>query len=304
MTSIAGVVSLSCGARTPLDLPGGEGGGSAVTASSASTSHASVASSVVSSSVASTGSGPGCEDPDTLLVYVVTASERLYRFDPPTGAFSLVGNVDCGLPPETTPYSMAVDRHGVAYVLYTDGEIFRVKISDASCEPTEFQAGQSGFFSFGMGFSSNPADGTETLFVAESSFDAPSLGLASIDTATLELDFIGPFSAPLGRSELTGTGDGKLFAYSLDDPGPGGEISELDKDTAAIVSITHVSVGDPQNAFAFASWGGAFYMFTALIEEGTTFVRRYEPDTMTLTNAGSLPSEIVVGAGVSTCAPS
>lgn len=299
----------ACGARTQLGDDGGVGGSALETVASTTVASSTTATTVVSVSSAastsvSTGSSMGCEDPDTLLVYVITEAQHLYRFDPLTGAFTFVGTVECGAPPDVTPYSMAVSRTGVAYVLFTDGEIFRVEISDATCEPTDFEVGQQGFDTFGMGFSSNLDDGTETLFVAESNFDTPSLGLASIDTTTLELDFIGPFSTTLGRSELTGTGDGKLFAFSLSNPGPGGEISEIDKATATVVSQVHIPVGDPQNAFAYASWGGSFYLFTALVNDGTTFVNRFDPGDMSITLVASLNDEIVVGAGVSTCAPS
>jgi len=31
---------------------------------------------------------------------------------------------------------MSVDRHGVAWVVYSDGELFKVAIDDAKCTPT------------------------------------------------------------------------------------------------------------------------------------------------------------------------
>ena len=112
---------------------------------------------------------------------------------------------------------------GVAHIIYNNGQLFRASVEDADCELAMFQPNQMGFQLFGMGYAANDDDFGETLYVAQISFDSPSLGLASIDTDSYELNFIGPFSQNPGNAlELTPTGDGPLWGYFLDVPGPGG----------------------------------------------------------------------------------
>jgi hypothetical protein len=264
---------VACGARSELDLPGPEPADAAA---------------------------PTCEDGGVTFIYVVTEQGHLLSFYPPSGVFSLVGAVHCPVKtPGATPWSMAVDRGGTAYVVFDDGNLYRVSTNDASCEATSFVADQHGFLTFGMGFSADMSDPGETLFVAQSDLTHASQGLATLDTTTLALSFIGPFSSSLGRTELTGTGDGRLFGFSLDVPGPGSHLSEIDKATAQVLSSTPLPVGDVNDAFACAFWGGSFYVFTA---QGATTVTRYDPADQSLHAAGQSP-ETIVGAGVSTCAP-
>jgi hypothetical protein len=59
---------------------------------------------------------------------------------------------------------MSVDRFGTAYVLYNDGNLYRVKVADASCEGTDFEPGQLDS-SPSMGFARDPTK-TDQLFVA------------------------------------------------------------------------------------------------------------------------------------------
>src|SRR5262249_30240567 len=132
------------------------------------------------------------------------------------------------------------------------------------------------------------------------SFNMFSKGLATIDTTTLNLSYVGPYSPALPRAELTGTGDGRLFAFSLDLPGPGSHISEIDKTTAKILSSDALPIANQNDAFAYAVWGGSFYVFSS--PGGASDVTRYDPNTKMLQQVGIHP-ETIVGAGVSTCAP-
>jgi hypothetical protein len=235
-------------------------------------------------------------------VYLVTEQNEIFSFDPDDSSLELHGTLDC---PSNgpTPFSMAVNRTGKAYVLFDDGRLFRVSLADASCDPTEYVPGQLDFNVFGMGFATDQAGPDESLYVAEINPNGPSDGLARIDTDTLELQFIAPFSETFGQKiELTGTGDGRLFGYVLSQPGPGGTLVEIDKQTATIVSSTALDVGPPGSALAFAFWGGDFYIFTTQAGGIGTDVTRYQPGNGSLDPVGAL-STTVVGAGVSTCAP-
>ncbi|NUP06604.1 MAG: hypothetical protein HOW73_11165 [Polyangiaceae bacterium] len=246
------------------------------------------------------GSPPECDPETTQYIYLVTDTTELYSYYPATGAFTLRGFLDC--PSGASPFSMGVDREGTAYVVYNDGNLFRASTLDASCEATDFVPGQEGFITFGMGFALDEPGGKEdSLYVAEITFGEESRGLATIDTDTLELDYIGPFSDNFSdRMEMTSSSDGNLYGYFLNTVGTGGWVVEIDKETATIVDSTFIEAGAGASALAFAWWGGDFYVFTA--SNGLTNVTRFDPDTGAVGLVTTLSGN-VVGAGVSTCAP-
>ncbi len=237
-----------------------------------------------------------CPDAGSTLIYLFTESSELYSFYPPTHAFKKVGDIGC--PSTGTPFSMGVDHQGNAYALFTSGELFHLSTADASCTATPYVPGQLGWQTFGMGYAGLP-DGGEALYVTEADFSGPSQGLGTVDTQTFQLSFVGAFSSPLPRCELTGTGDGRLFAFCIQQSGSGSVLAQIDPATAEVVAQDTLSVGNFQNAFAFAFWGGDFWIFTA---SGTTTVTRYDPQTKALDSVATF-APVVVGAGVSACAP-
>lgn len=247
-----------------------------------------------------------CPDADATVVYLVTSDNELFAFDPPSLATRLVGKLACPAG-SATPFSMAVDRRGLAYVLFTNGELFRVSTATAACAATGYAPGQAGFQTFGMGFSSNGGGPAETLYVVESDFDgATGRGrLGAIDTSTLKLSVVGTIAPPVPRAELTGTGDGRLFAFWGDpDRSQGSHVAQLDKGTAQVLAQSFLpTVGLPRMAFAFAFWGGDFWIFTSRgpFAGAGSDVTRFTPGQPAAL-VTSLPSTIV-GAGVSTCAP-
>jgi hypothetical protein len=228
----------------------------------------------------------------TDLVYTVSSDDVLRTFDPSTRTFGAIGKLDC--PDKGKPYSMAVDRHGVAWVLYTTGHLYNVRIADASCTSTTFAVGQQGFAAFGMGFSSNGnASNDETLFV-------DSRGrLGKIDTDTLKLDVIGTFDKTHTDAELTGTGNGKLFGAFEGTPFVVSEIDKVDATNLSMAPQSDISYAPDDSNFAFAFWGGDFWLF---VGQSTTDVFHYTPSTGVTEKVQSASFQ-VVGAGVSTCAP-
>ncbi len=297
----------SCGARTGLPSPDEGGGGQGTGANGGGGSLPGGGGQGGAGGDGGTGGEggfvPECDPETTQYIYLVTNDGELYSYYPATGAFTFRGFLDCPASFDTSPFSMGVDRQGTAYVVYTDGNLYRVSTLDASCEATDFIPGQAGFFTFGMGFALDEVGGTEDkLFVAEISFNGPSLGLATIDTETLELEYLGPFSEnPSDRIEMTSSSDGNLYGFFLNNVGTGGWVVEIDKTSAAIVESTFIQAGSGPSALAFAWWGGDYYVFTGNDDEGTN-VTRYDPDTGSVNVITSLGS-VVVGAGVSTCAP-
>lgn len=242
-----------------------------------------------------------CPDADATYVYVVSSQYELFSFHPPTLTFRSIGNLVCPAPANETPFSMAVDRKGVAYVVYTDGSLYRVSTATAACVKTPYAPGQLGFETFGMGFASDNGGPAERLFVAENNFGGNAIGLGSIDTTTWKLSFIGAFDPPLPRAELTGTGDGRLFAFWPNRDVPtGSNVAEVNKVDAKVIARTPLPIARREDAFAFAFWGGDFWIFTS--PGGASEVNRFRPSDGTTIQVTTHPSTIV-GAGVSTCAP-
>jgi hypothetical protein len=254
------------------------------------------------------GSFPDAPNPcdgGQTLVYLITQENQLLGFDPASLSTNTIGIVAC--PTMATPFSMAVNRQGIAYSLFGDGTLWRIDTGTAACTPTSFAPDQAGIPTFGMGYVADVGDGGpggdagETLYVDQEMAGGGgiSTGLAWIDTTTMVLNFIGPFSPPVAGMEMTGTADGRLFGSGLVATG-GSQIAEIDRATARIVASTPLSVGQQGDAWAFAFWGGSFWVFTS--PGGTTTVTRFDPMTNQETTATTI-NGTVVGAGVSTCAP-
>ena len=155
-----------------------------------------------------------------------------------------------------------------------------------------------------MGFASDD-DGNDQLFVTHDNSGAGgfSTGLGTINTQSFRLSRIANFNPPIvQRAELTGTGDGRLFAYWPDeDSGQGGAfVAQIDRKTAQVVGANRIDAGRANSAFAFAYWGGDFWIFTSDSPQST--VTQYDLSSNTTRDVTTLGSRIV-GAGVSTCAP-
>ncbi|APR88011.1 hypothetical protein A7982_13360 [Minicystis rosea] len=246
------------------------------------------------------GAAPGCAA-ETQFVYTLTSDNELYRFNPPTLEFTLVGTLDCPTV-FASPYSMAVDRDGQAWSIFTDGNLFRFDTKNAHCTATSFVPGQQGFFTFGMGFSANaPGSTAETLFVSDSAAGSGSTqGLATIDTQTMVLTPVSGYDKVSARAEMTGTGDARLYGAFEGSPYV---VAEIEKSSAHILSQapqSAINYAPGSSNFAFAFWGGDFWLF---VGPGTsTDVFRYRPSDNTTTKMTTVP-QIIVGAGVSTCAP-
>jgi hypothetical protein len=246
-----------------------------------------------------------CPDADATLVYVITDAYELFSFYPPDGAFKKIGNIVCpATSAEDTPFSMAVDRKGVAFVLFNSGELFRVSTLTAACVGTSFKVGQNNFQTFGMGYATLGGGPAERLFIAGDGQNFASDGLGFIDTSSFVLSSIGNFIPNIQRAELTGTGDGRLFAFYTKGTGvgTGSFIGEIDKGNAAVTAEQPFPNLDQGRGWAFAFWGGDFFMFTAPGQTSSQ-VTRFRPANGSVTQVATLPS-VIVGAGVSTCAPS
>ncbi len=233
-----------------------------------------------------------CPDAGDTLVYVLGAKNELYSFFPPTLTFKPIGTISCTT--KSTPNSMAVTRSGIAFTNFLDGELFEISTANAACKATPYVPNQQGWTTYGMGYA-GLADGGEELYVAGNG-GTFSLGLGTIDTTAFTLNVIAPFTPKQFDCELTGTGAGRLFGFCPFNTGAW--LIEIDPATANVLSSHQLSAGS-KTSFAFAFWGGEFWIFTG---NGASTVTRYDPNTQSEANVATAPLEIV-GAGVSTCAP-
>lgn len=242
------------------------------------------------------------------LVYVVSAQDDLYSFQPNKSRFTKIGRLACPAAEGQTPNSMAVDRQGVAWVNYTDGTLFKVSTSDASCKATSYVPGQGGFIKMGMAFSTKSAQSTEELLYVvglDAKDSKVGKGLGVIDLETMKLTLLGDFTGDLvGRgAELTGTGDGKLFGFFTTKPDA--SLAEIDGASGATSKKTPLPSVDTGESWAFSFWGGDFWFYTS---PGTSFpskvtrLARSKDDALTITTE-DVGGFRIVGAGVSTCAP-
>lgn len=262
------------------------------------------------------GSCVGDCAPGSELIYTVDSDDGLYRFDPRTHEFTFVGILDCpagaALPGfgdgPSHPFSMAVDRHGRARVLYGSGELFNVDTQTASCLPTEHEPGAGGFDLFGMAYvSDGPGSSQERLFIAGGAVgDLGSGRLASLTGPSPVV--LGSMSEHEFGAELTGNGNGELFAYW---PGGESEVARLDKTTGGIDerwSLPRLQA--TPSGWAFAHWGGRAFVFISTMDargEVTSQILRFDPEgaggagdsVVVVADVG----RVIVGAGVSTCAP-
>jgi hypothetical protein len=207
---------------------------------------------------------------------------------------------------------MSVDRDGTAWVLYTSGDIFHVDVTNASCTASGFVKGQdSGYWKlFGMGFVADaPGSNDETLYISGGPVDASGSGdLGAIDKTTMQITRIGSLPSSEYSPELTGTGDAELFGYF---PGTSStSVAEIVKTSAMTGQSWGLSpLSGTVRAWAFAHWGGKFYIFITTTDvlglNDTAQVVLLDPMTGNNSVISGLEDtgKIVVGAGVSTCAP-
>lgn len=241
-----------------------------------------------------------CADGTELVYTIDQLDQRFSRFDPMTRTFTDLGQLSCPTQNGATPFSMSVARDGTAWVLYNSGELFTVPIGTLACTKTAWTP-PSNLRVFGMGFSTDTAGGsTETLYIGGArDQQQSSYTLARFDTASLTATPIG--SQPQ-LPEMTGTGNAELWGFFPDATTP--RVVQFDKATGALVTTyNQPTLAGTNTGYAFAHWGGDFWVF--LIKNGEPSTTVYQVNGMTGAIDGTTPTtgRTIVGAGVSTCAP-
>ena len=251
-----------------------------------------------------TGDGPGganeCANGTELIYTIDQLNGKLSQFAPTTKQFHDLGALSCPSMLGATPFSMSVDRTGIAWVLYSSGELFKVAITGLACTKSTW-ASPSGLKVFGMGFSTDQAGGSaETLYVGGgASQTATSFMIAKLDTTTMMATVLG--SQPI-LPEMTGTGGGELWGFMPD--ASTARVVKFDKATAT-VSKTYMepSLAGAMAGYAFAHWGGNYWVFLQRTGETSSTVYEVDGATGAIKSTTPAPGRTIVGAGVSTCAP-
>ena len=261
--------------------------------------------------------GDNCSEASK-LVYVVDSNNQLSQFDPTTKLFKDLGVLACPAGSGFTPFSMGVDRNATAYVLYVnadpisgnpiDSKIFKVDTTATGlpCTATSFTP-LSTMLEFGMGFSTSTAGGTtDQLFISggNTASTTATSKLATLDVTTFVTTPV-PNGTIQGSPELTGNANAELWAFFPDPTNP--KIQGINKATGAAISpapLPQALKGDPA-AWAFAFYGGDYWIFLAKqagLSAGPTTVYQVSP-TGVLKGMTPTTNRRIVGAGVSTCAP-
>jgi hypothetical protein len=306
---------LACANGTqPTDTRGGFGGENAgVDASSGATQGFTAAtSSPSSSSSSSTGgnwiggtwSNTECSVA-TQYIYLLTSTglggpNVIYSYWPPTGEYSKVGETWCN----GNWYfgnSMAIDRHAIAWLGDDAGGLSKIDLSNGNCTATSYSPAAP-FNLFGMAFTRDAAAPTgERLFLSQeilpdpTKADPPTRALGTVDTTSLSASLVSNVS--MGNTDLSGTGDGRLYAFEKQ-TGNWANLVELDPTSGAVLSKTLLAGIQIGSDWAVAAWGGDIYLFNGGV------VADYHPSTQLVTYPpGPATQFVVFGAGVSSCAP-
>lgn len=247
------------------------------------------------------GSNGDCANGTELVYTIDQAGARFARFDPQTKMFEDLGALSCPATGGALPFSMSVDRAGFAWVLYNNGELFKVSVNNlAGCTKTAWTT-QQGLRVFGMGFSTDVAGGSsETLYIGggqtqtQSSYTLAKLDLQSL-TAT-------PVGSQTQLPEMTGTGNAELWGFMPE--ATTARIVKFDKTTgAALTTYTRNELAGTGSGYAFAHWGGDFWVFLYKSGQASTTVYQIDGATGALEGMTPATGRTIVGAGVSTCAP-
>lgn len=248
----------------------------------------------------SNGNSDGCTAA-AKLIYVVDENNTLSQFDATTKTFHDLGKLSCPAMAGAMPFSMGIDRTATAWVLYDSGELFHVDTGSLACTHTSWNH-QLGLMQFGMGFSTDTAGGTtDTLFVAGGADVATltSSTLAKLDTGSMTATSVGTVQ---GSPELTGNGNAELWGFFPDASSP--RVEKINKATgAADKTFNEPSLSGTPQAWAFGFYGGDYWIFLMTEFDVATQVYQVDGTTGSIKSMTDTTSRIIVGAGVSTCAP-
>ncbi|MFZ6178532.1 hypothetical protein [Nannocystis pusilla] len=250
---------------------------------------------------------PDLEVPLDDGVFVLSITAELWKFFPMDNSFVKLGPLTCNLPPAT--FSMAVDRLGYAWVQYSGGELRTIDVTNvADCTDPGYVVGQQGITNFGMAFVSNSqSDACDRIYGNRASGLPEGNAISdffAIDPDSLAVQQIA--KSDYGTAEVTGTGDGRAFLFAGANPA---KLVEIDKSNGQKLAVTPLPGVELGSAWAFAFFGGDFYFFTNSKNGPGSEVTHIDYDDSDMNGQQDITVVVadapisIVGAGVSTCAP-
>ena len=250
---------------------------------------------------------PDLEVPLDDGIFVLSITAELWKFFPADYSFTKLGDLTCNTPPPT--FSMAVDRQGYAWVQYQTGDLRTVDVTNVgNCTDPGYQEFQMGITNFGMAFVSNSQfDACDRIYGVRATGIPEGNAISdlfSIDPDTLNVLQIG--KSDYGTAEVTGTGDGRLFLFAGANPA---KLVEVNKNNGQKLGVTPLPGVELGSAWAFAFFGGDFFFFTNSQGGPGSEVTHIDYDDDDMNGQKEITVVVpdapisIVGAGVSTCAP-
>lgn len=268
--AVAILVASGCGSDAPAKAPDAVGRPSLVAAAS---------------DTPTPKQGDACAD-GADSVYVLDDQGRIQLFEPDgplEQRFRVVATPDCA---DDQPQTMSLDHRGVAWILYSSGKLFTMRMPDGRCEETGYvHPGVGGVM--GMTFTAEKSGAkTERLYISERT------GLYEVRLPSLEAVLL---TADVPVGELAGGPDGLLFHLDMDT----GTLAELDRSTLQLRSIH--GFGAARGAFTLLRHRRGFFYFAA--DPGSpSHIYRWSPRAAETIDLGTAPDGIrILGRAQSVC---
>jgi hypothetical protein len=200
-------------------------------------------------------------------IFLLSDDAELWTFDPVSGVFDFFVGPVCAT--SETPYSMAVDPAGRAWILYAETRrILDIDVNAlAACEDSGYLPTLREFPLFGMSFLRR--DDCARLYALSYNGEGPfaegeDLGVLGVmEGDPPRMRALAP--TDYNGGELAGSGDGRLFAFAGVMPA---KLVEYDPDDGSVIEIFPLEGFSKTNASAFAFFGGDIYFFTEALPEG------------------------------------
>jgi hypothetical protein len=236
-----------------------------------------------------------CPDGGDATAYLVAESGAFYTFDPPTLAIHLLGMLNCPATASASPFTMTVSL-GAAYVLYSDGTLFRVDLQSLACTPTPFVTGQLGFPAL-LGLATSRSSGAKGLLLYGCIFSgglcAPTLARSDLTNFVLtEVGTLVPNPNAGFPVDMKEDAFGRLIACD-----GSGLLIAIDSATGAVLGedATGLQAG---SALAVLTWNDQLFFFT----QNQGVISSYDLVTRQLTALG-VAGDTIVGASAVPCVP-
>jgi hypothetical protein len=273
----------------------GDSGAAADSAPSIDSGAAEAATPIPPISAATPGNAPAlCVGGGQPSAYVMVAGGTVFNLNPSSLEMQSLGVVNCDA--NADPVAFSATAADTAYILYTDGGLYRANLQTLACQGTPYLPNQIGFTGR-LGITVGSGDEADRLYVYGQAA-TPTLGVS--DLSTFRLFQVGPVTPIPAQPAVDVKTDayGRLFTLATD-----GTLSQLDPATGVVLGLDATgfagqSRGDTNgvNGTALMAYDGQLYFFGG--QAGG--VSRYDLATKSLFPVGAV-NQLVVGASASPC---